>query len=827
MNWITNFSYVNMLFIICLAIPLSLQAQSSISSEELEHNKDKIEQLISFLEFTLNTVGSKETPTKEKEIIINQSYLKIFEDAEVQIEDDLDDNRETVTNKNVQAYLKDIDFFFQDASFELMVEDISHFLNDNGQLYFRVSLTRHLLGITLDGDTLNSIKPRFIEINYNDIQRDLKIVSIYTTKLSEKEELLSWWQSLSLEWQSVLKRQLGIYDTIGHVQLKDIIELTELDISGNQYIDELDGINQLKNLNYLDISNTRIKDLFPLRNLTGLTRLKCNNTDISSFNPLRYSYNLTELVAHHTQVDKIDILSNFEKLQQVNLAYTFINDISPLANLSHLSTLNIAGTGVADIEPVSKLKNLKFLNIANTNVFDLKHVENDHLLEYINFSGTKINTLSSLKKLSNLSVIVCNNTPISSLEPINELQNLERIYCDGTLITKVQANQFMKLHPRILVIFKSEVLQNWWKSLPLEWRRIFKQHVKVDSLPAKEQLAQIAQISHVDISDKGEINDISPLSVLENIESLKASNTSINNLEPLRDLEGLEFLDVSNTNISDLGPLSFSRELKILKIEDTQISNLTPIIYHNGLRYLYCDNIPAPDEKIEAFANQNRECLVMYRTKELQSWWNLLDQEWKSIFTKHLSAVFSHDQKEDQDNKLIPGKDDLHKIISLRVINIQHNYSIEEMEPLTMLENLRNLQISGTKITALSPLSGLKDLESIDISENPVDDLSPLANLEKVRYINIENTPIEDLEPIAGWSNLEKLNCAGTLVKDLKPLADLHKLAIINCANTQVRILKHIEHLPVKKLICFNTRISSSRLEKFMDENPEADIMYY
>ncbi len=822
-----SFSKITFVLLLFALVPLKLIAQAGMTNEELQNNKEKIEQLISFLEFTLNTVGNNQTPTREKEIIINQSYLKIFEDKEVQIEDDLDENREAVTNKDVQAYLKDIDFFFQNVSFELMVEDINHFINDTGQIYFLVSLTRHLSGITIDGDTINSIRPRFIEINFQEASQGLKIVSIYTTKLSEKEELLNWWQSLSFEWQSVLKRQLGIYDTVGVVQLKDIIELKTLDISGNQYIDELNGINKLKDLQILNISNTRVKDIVPLRNLTSLTSLRCNHTEISNLSPLRYSYNLQEIVAHHTNIGDIEILANFDKLKKLNLAYTKVKSIKPIANLKNLQNLNIAGTKVIEIEAVANLTNLTFLNIANTAVYDLHYVENDQFLEVINLSGTKIKDLKSLQPLINLRIIVCNNTPVSSLAPVNELPKLERIYCDGTLITKVQANQFMKFHPDILVIFKSEVLQNWWLDLPVEWKQIFKQHVKIDSLPQKEQLAQVAQITKIIISGKGHIDNLAPLSVLENLKSLKAKNTSINSLEPLRELEDLEYLDVSNTLIDDLGPLSFSRQLKILKIEGTLVDNLLPIIYHNGLRFLYCDNIPMPKAKIEAFAEKNRDCLVIHRTKELQSWWSLLEPEWKNIFKKHLSAVFAYSEYESDTNNMMPGKEDLHKIVNLRVINIQFNHAIDKVNPLTMLTKLRNLQISGTKINDISSLAQLNQLESIDLSENPLNSLVDLEYLPKVRYLNIENTPIENLDPLQNWQELEELNCAGTLIRNLKPLKDIKKVKIINCANTDVRNLKHIEHLSIKKLVVYNTRVSSSRIENFMEDHPDAEVMYY
>ena len=46
---------------------------------------------------------------------------------------------------------------------------------------FKVSLSRNLQGITIDGDTVNNNQPRYIEVNLDQENRDLKIASIYTT----------------------------------------------------------------------------------------------------------------------------------------------------------------------------------------------------------------------------------------------------------------------------------------------------------------------------------------------------------------------------------------------------------------------------------------------------------------------------------------------------------------------------------------------------------------------------------------------------------------------------------------------------------------------
>ncbi len=80
-----------------------------------------MQNLVDFLEYSFNTLGNAKTTVRDKDVIINQSFAKIFRDGDVQIEDDLDDNRETLINKDVQAYLKDIDFFFKEVVFSLNV----------------------------------------------------------------------------------------------------------------------------------------------------------------------------------------------------------------------------------------------------------------------------------------------------------------------------------------------------------------------------------------------------------------------------------------------------------------------------------------------------------------------------------------------------------------------------------------------------------------------------------------------------------------------------------------------------------------------------------
>ncbi|EIM73632.1 hypothetical protein A3SI_17774, partial [Nitritalea halalkaliphila LW7] len=101
--------------------PVFAQDIAGYSKQEVKDLSKKVEDQILFLEYFLNTVGSKDTPARDKDVIIRESYSKIFRDGKVQVEDDLLLDRQVITNKDITSYLKDIEFFFKDASFKFKV----------------------------------------------------------------------------------------------------------------------------------------------------------------------------------------------------------------------------------------------------------------------------------------------------------------------------------------------------------------------------------------------------------------------------------------------------------------------------------------------------------------------------------------------------------------------------------------------------------------------------------------------------------------------------------------------------------------------------------
>src|SRR5688572_22650487 len=160
-------------------------------------DEQKVKDIISFLQYVLNTLGDPTTSSRDKDVLITESFTKIFRDGKVQVEDDLDEERKVITNKDVVAYLKDVNFFFNNVRFEFTIEDIKSSTLPDGQHFYKVTTRRNLSGSTADKKPVNNTQPRYIEINYNPKDQDLKIVSIYTKEFNEKEALTNWWRELS------------------------------------------------------------------------------------------------------------------------------------------------------------------------------------------------------------------------------------------------------------------------------------------------------------------------------------------------------------------------------------------------------------------------------------------------------------------------------------------------------------------------------------------------------------------------------------------------------------------------------------------------------
>jgi len=899
-----NRSTPKSLFIIVLFLLMLFQYQAfsqkeqepAIDTSSIQNYREQIKRLMGFLEFSLNTLGDPETSTKEKEIIINESYAKAFLSDRVQIEDDLDENREILTRKDVQAYLKDVDFFFTKVEFNFQIQDIQSLTNPEGMTYFKVTANRNLTGETVEGEQVNNNKIRYIEINLDDEEQVLKIASIYTTKLNEAEELMAWWNKMPQEWKDILGKDYILTDTIrlsqvdlqndstlllismvpnivekesyiyigedsllvikqdtvfnevsdtipvdrgaGYRALREIIKLEDLDVNGNMLISDLYPIDQMSSLKSLDVSGTLISDLFPVRNLTKLISLNISVTDIADLDPIRYNTKIRELYLDSTLVRSIEPISGFDSLEILHLSGSSVEDLAPVRTMAKLKEMKMDDAPVRDISPLADLPILENLSISGTRVDSLTALQYMISLKRITFKNTSIADLSALSRLVNLQIIDADMSQISDLTPLVEIPALEKVYCDQTKVTRSTANAFMAGHPGVLVIYESQGLSSWWSGLNLDWQKVFRSYTALDEKPTKEQLHQVTLISKIDITGNNNITSLEPLSILSNLKEILASGTYISDLGPLSELTDLvklicsgtrisslvplaslirlEELDVSDTQVDSLGGLNGLKNLKVLNIDKTTVGDLVPLKTNPSIRFVYCDNTRIGKADIDHFLDLHPECLVIYQTALLKSWWNGLSTSWQEALKEHAQT----------DNP--PTREQLHLLAGLESLDLSGKKDISALEPLVTLSRLEELNLANCGLEDITPLSSLPRLNKLNLSGNPLTNLTPLSSLPNLKNLDISNTPIEKLDALKTIESLEQLNCSGTQIKKLDPVTYLFSLKKLECQNTSINNLKPLAGLSeLRSLVCYNTKLTGKKVEAFKAEMPGVEVVFY
>jgi Leucine-rich repeat (LRR) protein len=772
------------------------QAQNLVDmmpTAEVETHKSRVRDLVEFLEFALNTIGNSKTPTRDKNIIISQSYLKIFEHSKVQIEDDLNENRDIITRKDIQAYLSDIDFFFKHVEFKFNIEDISHYVNANGDIYFLVSMTRNLKGITIENDSVNSMKIRYLEVNFNEKERDLKIASIYSNRVSEEEELMSWWQNLPYPWTDIFYHEIGVLDSMTSAGLRQLMDLEKLDLSVYPRLRNVEPVAKLTSLKKVDISATQIRDIVPLKNLTNLEVLDASNTEVSDLSPLKYALGLKALRIDSTKVSDISVLISMENLQQFSASYSLINSLEALSGLKNIKKLNVSKTRIRSLAGLESMKKMEVLLCSDNHIKSLEPIKDLTNLSHLQIDNTLVTSLDPLGELDNLRVLSCNSTLITSLMPLGVLPNLETVYSDNTLMVSSDAKEFITQHPQILVVYGTESLRSWWSSLSKSWKIVLMKEAELTRLnPSREEMARVANITKVDISGVEDIVSLEPVKILKNLKVLKFASTGVSSLSPLRGLLELEWVDASNTMVNELYSLEKHPKLKRLKIDKTQIR----------------------PQEINRFINNHPNCLLMFKTEELLRWYGSLSKDWRSIL---MSKV---DRGNMTDSEL------LHTFINIEKLHF--DAPVKTLEPVLQFIKLKELEFNRTMISSLEPLRSITTLESLRCSHSPIASLEPIAQLRKLKKLNFEDTLVDDLEPLINLTGLTELVLSGTPVKDLKPLKGMINLKTIECNNTDVKSLKPIQGLRgLRSLKCYNTKINEREVENFKQAVPQCEVVYY
>lgn len=770
---------------------------------------DEVRSLVGFYEFMLNSIGSATSSTRDKEVIITQSYKKVFGNPDVQIEDDLVHDRKVITNKNVTAYLRDVDFFFQGIQFDFEDIKIDRVAKEGGDFYYLVAFENRINGITLEGEDYTSIKQRFIEINSDIESGDLKIVSVYSTKVSREKELQLWWTSLSYGWVKIFKSYVPFEgDSATNTILKRIANLDSLDLSGNQLIQNIEPLAALRNLKTLNISNTKINDLSPLRYARNLHTLKATNTPLLDVDALEYFEQLYELNLSESQVMDISALSRLMQLKRLNLSQTRIYDFSVFQQMTSLTHVNLANSLLTDPELLSTNTALIEADISSTAIVDLAAFKAMSQLTMLNVSETSIRSLEGLKGHPSLETLFINQTQIKNLTPLLGLPKLTKVYADQTGITEQAASTFMAQKSNTLVITNSEQIMKWWKSLPGNWQTVFSSIINQES-PSKEQIIQLINIDSLDVSGQN-LQNASPLLKFKGLKMLDISQNHFSDFSFTKDMKELTYLRGEELPVESTDGLDQNTQLQFLILTQSGIHDMKALSYLNQLELVDLDQTFVDESQVSEFLKSNPKTVVIYQSETLKNWWDSLTEDWKTIWS--LKKVDTYH---------------LHALIEQQEVSIS-NLSVSTLSPLNIFINLQKITLDRVSMTSLDELYVHADLRSLTCTNGPLQSLSGITQLKELTYLNISNTAIEDLKELDGLKSLKELNCSGTGISKMKGIEALYGLTTLNVSNTRIWRLDRLSDLEnLQKLVCNNTRLRDFIVDQFKSDFPNCEVVYY
>lgn len=331
---------------------------------------------------------------------------------------------------------------------------------------------------------------------------------------------------------------------------KDYESIVSLDAS-NRKIRSIEGIQKLKNLEWLNLDNNEISDISPLSSLTKLIHLDLGMNRISDIQALKGMKNLKSLLLDNNN----------------------ISDISPLKELTQIRFLNLSNNKITDITPLEGYKNLYALILDNNYINDITPIQNNLNLTSLGLNNNNVQDISILANFRKLIALYLRNNKIVDVTPLSCLgQEMKCLVLDDNMIS--DASPLGNLHRLIHL----SISRNPLRSLDFIKNLRHLNFLEIDGVGATF-LDIPKSLKHLSAAD----NKLKDVTFLEGNEKVQYINLTTNEVNQVEGACKLHYLDLRNNNINNIEPIRKLKGLKYLylkgnPIEDTSILNGLPML---------------------------------------------------------------------------------------------------------------------------------------------------------------------------------------------------------------------------------------------------------
>jgi len=156
-------------------------------------------------------------------------------------------------------------------------------------------------------------------------------------------------------------------------------------------LNNIEDIEILINLEYLDVRGNDISTLQGLEGLTRISKIKLDgNTKLKSLDGLQNLIKLEEISARSMQLYDIGALSELMSIRKIDLNWNKLTDITAVKKLTSLESIILGDNpGITDISALAQKPELRGVLLYNTSVTDISPL----------FNNTKLRTVRIGKEL--------------------------------------------------------------------------------------------------------------------------------------------------------------------------------------------------------------------------------------------------------------------------------------------------------------------------------------------------------------------------------------------------------------------------------------------
>ena len=232
--------------------------------------------------------------------------------------------------------------------------------------------------------------------------------------------------------------EAAVIDAVGgeeNLTYENIAAIESLAVT-NKGIQDLEGIQLLKGLKSLDLSNNKLQVIAQLGDLKdSLENLNLSGNLIEETGPLSLLTGLKTLDVSGNLIENAGGIANLTALTALNISGNLIKDSGTFEKLAALTELNISGNQIVDAGGIANLTALKTLDISDNLIEDSGAFEKLAALTALNISGNQIADLGGLEKAGmQLETLDAADNKVEDLAPLRNMESLINLNLNGNMV---------------------------------------------------------------------------------------------------------------------------------------------------------------------------------------------------------------------------------------------------------------------------------------------------------------------------------------------------------------------------------------------------------